>query len=96
MADPISPKFLATAVQAVTRAGAMQLAGIDHLKVEKKGAIDLVTQIDRDVEKMFRALIAARFPDHVVLAEEFAAGGDRHRDADTIHHDERPPRLRTT
>jgi myo-inositol-1(or 4)-monophosphatase len=80
--DAISPKFLATAVQAVTRAGAMQLAGIDHLQVEKKGAIDLVTQIDRDVETMFRALIADRFPDHVVLAEEFAAGGDRHREAE--------------
>ena len=82
MPDPISPKFLATAVQAVTRAGAMQMAGIDHLRVEKKGTIDLVTQIDRDVEKMFRALIAERFPDHVVLAEEFAAGADRHREAE--------------
>jgi myo-inositol-1(or 4)-monophosphatase len=80
--EPISPRFLATAVQAVIRAGAMQLAGIDHLRVEKKGAIDLVTQIDRDVERMFRALIAARFPDHVVLAEEFEIGGDRHRDAE--------------
>ena len=36
----------------------MQMAGIDNLQVEKKGAIDLVTQIDRDVEQMFRALIA--------------------------------------
>jgi len=80
--DAISPRFLATAVQAVTRAGAMQLAGIDHLRVEKKGAIDLVTQIDRDVERMFRALIAERFPDHVVLAEEFEIGGDRHREAE--------------
>src|SRR5262252_246874 len=60
----------------------MQLAGIDHLTVEKKGAIDLVTQIDKDVERMFRALIADRFPDHVVLAEEFEIGGDRHRDAE--------------
>ena len=40
----------------------MQLAGIDHLHVEKKGAIDLVTQIDRDVERMFRALIARAIP----------------------------------
>jgi myo-inositol-1(or 4)-monophosphatase len=82
VADPISPKFLATAVQAVVRAGAMQMAGIDHLRVEKKGTIDLVTQIDRDVETMFRALIAERFPDHVVLAEEFEIGGDRHREAE--------------
>jgi myo-inositol-1(or 4)-monophosphatase len=80
--EAISPRFLATAVQAVVRAGAMQLAGIDHLRVEKKGAIDLVTQVDRDVETMFRALIAARFPDHIVLAEEFEIRGDRHRDAE--------------
>jgi myo-inositol-1(or 4)-monophosphatase len=73
---------MATAVQAVTRAGAMQLAGIDNLRVEKKGAIDLVTQIDRDVEQMFRALVAERFPDHAVLAEEFEIGGDRQREAE--------------
>ena len=82
MADGLDPRFLATAVQAVIKAGAMQLAGIDHLRIEKKGAIDLVTQIDREVERMFRALIAERFPDHVVLAEEFEIGGDRHREAE--------------
>src|SRR3954462_3076240 len=60
----------------------MQLAGIDDLRVEKKGAIDLVTQIDREVERMFRALIAERFPDHVVLAEEFEKSGERHREAE--------------
>jgi myo-inositol-1(or 4)-monophosphatase len=77
VAEACPPLFLATAVQAVMKAGAMQLAGIDHLQIEKKGAIDLVTQIDREVEQMFRALVAARFPDHAVLAEEFEAGGDR-------------------
>jgi len=82
VADAVPPIFLATAVQAVIKAGAMQLAGIDHLHVEKKGTIDLVTQTDREVETMFRALIAERFPDHEVLAEEFAARGDRHRDAE--------------
>ena len=60
----------------------MQLAGADHLRIEKKGAIDLVTQIDREVEEMFRALIARRFPDHVVLAEEFAVRGERHATAE--------------
>ena len=82
MADSIPPIFLATAIQAVIKAGAMQLAGIDHLHIEKKGSIDLVTQIDRDVETMFRALIAERFPDHSVLAEEFEARGDRQRQAE--------------
>jgi myo-inositol-1(or 4)-monophosphatase len=82
VADALPPIFLATAVQAVIKAGAMQMAGIDHLHVEKKGAIDLVTQIDRDVERMFRALIAGRFPDHAVLAEEFEVRGDRQNDAE--------------
>ena len=82
MADSLRPIFLATAVQAVIKGGAMQMAGIDHLQIEKKGAIDLVTQIDRDVERMFRALVADRFPDHAVLAEEFEARGDRQNDAE--------------
>jgi len=80
--DSFPPIYLATAVEAVTKAGAMQLAGADHLRIEKKGAIDLVTQIDREVEQMFRALIARRFPDHAVLAEEFEARGDRQNEAE--------------
>jgi myo-inositol-1(or 4)-monophosphatase len=80
--ESISPLFLATAVQAVIKAGAMQLAGIDHLDVEKKGTIDLVTQVDREVERMFRALIGERFPDHAVLAEEFELSGDRQNEAE--------------
>ena len=82
MADSIPPIFLATAVQVVIRAGAMQLAGMDHLHVEKKGVIDLVTEVDREVERMFRALIAERFPSHSVLAEEFESGDDRQREAE--------------
>jgi myo-inositol-1(or 4)-monophosphatase len=82
VADSFPPIFLATAVEAVIKAGAMQLAGADNLRIEKKGAIDLVTQIDREVEEMFRALIARRFPGHVVLAEEFAVRGDRHTAAE--------------
>ena len=77
--DTLPPVFFATAVEAVIKAGAMQLAGAGSLRVEKKGAIDLVTQIDRDVERMFRALIAERFPDHDILAEEFERRGDRER-----------------
>ena len=47
-------------------------------QVDKKGAIDLVTNIDIEIERAFRAMIAERFPDHLVLGEEFEnAGGDR-------------------
>src|SRR5437764_3172944 len=40
------------------------------LQIAKKGAIDLVTEVDVAVEQMFRDLIAERFPDHKILAEE--------------------------
>lgn len=78
MADPLPPVFLATAVESVVRAGEIQMAHFGGaMRVDKKGAIDLVTEIDLRVEREFRALIAGRFPDHVVLGEEFSAESDR-------------------
>src|SRR3954464_4069294 len=41
-----------------------------QFQIDKKGTIDLVTEVDVAVERMFRAMIAERFPDHQVLAEE--------------------------
>jgi myo-inositol-1(or 4)-monophosphatase len=65
--------FLAVAVDAVLRAGAIQLA---HRKagfqISLKGRADLVTDVDLEVESMFREMIAERFPEHGVLAEEMA------------------------
>lgn len=82
-AAPPDPKFLATAIEAVVRAGDLQMAKFGTgVRVEKKGAIDLVTEVDLEVERMFRALVAKRFPDHDVLAEELGAQanrGARHR-----------------
>ena len=67
-ADPL---FLTTAIEAVVRAGELQLARVGRaMHVNKKGAIDLVTEVDVEVERMFRALVADRFPAHQVLAEE--------------------------
>src|SRR4029450_4384485 len=76
--DPLPPLYLATVIEAVIRAGEVQLSrfGTD-MRVDKKGAIDLVTEIDLQIEREFRAMIAARFPDHVVLGEEFGSSGDR-------------------
>ena len=65
------PAFLATAVEAVVRAGEIHLSKFrSGVRIEKKGAIDLVTEVDLEVERMFRAMVAERFPDHDVLAEE--------------------------
>jgi myo-inositol-1(or 4)-monophosphatase len=70
--DPI---YLATAVEAVLRAGETQMARFGQdIRVEKKGAIDLVTEIDLEIERGFRAMIGDRFPDHEVLGEEFGGG----------------------
>lgn len=44
--------------------------------VSKKGVIDLVTNVDVEVERGFRALIAQRFPSHEVLAEELGDATD--------------------
>jgi myo-inositol-1(or 4)-monophosphatase len=68
---PPDPRFLTTAIEAVVKAGDLQLERFGHdIHVAKKGAIDLVTDVDVAVERMFRALIAARYPTHAVLAEE--------------------------
>jgi len=68
--EPPNPRFLATAVEAVVRAGEIQMARRGHVHINKKGTIDLVTDVDLEVERMFRALIGERFPDHDILAEE--------------------------
>lgn len=66
-----NPLFLTTAVESVVRAGAVMLErfGTD-VRVDMKGAIDLVTEVDVAIEREFRERIAERFPDHVVLGEE--------------------------
>ena len=71
MADPI---YLATAVEIVLRAGDIQRAGqASGFQINKKGSIDLVTEIDLACERMCREVIAERFPGHEILAEELGA-----------------------
>jgi myo-inositol-1(or 4)-monophosphatase len=76
--ESLPPVFLATAIEAVIRAGHVQLEHLGgDIHIRKKGAIDLVTEIDLRIERAFRDTIAARFPDHVVLGEEFEQAGQR-------------------
>jgi myo-inositol-1(or 4)-monophosphatase len=76
--DSIPPVYLATAIEAVVRAGDAQIERLGgSLRVDKKGAIDLVTEMDLEIERAFRAMIGQRFPSHVVLGEEFEERGDR-------------------
>jgi myo-inositol-1(or 4)-monophosphatase len=77
---PPDPRYLATAIEIVTRAGAIQQARFGTgVRVDKKGTIDLVTEVDVEVEQMCRALLAGRFPEHDILAEELGARGARGR-----------------
>lgn len=65
------PLHLTTAIEAVVRAGKLQMQHFGgDFQVDKKGTIDLVTEVDIAVEMMFRELVSERFPDHQVLAEE--------------------------
>jgi myo-inositol-1(or 4)-monophosphatase len=67
----LDPLYLATAVEAALAAGRIQRTWFrGALPVEKKGPIDLVTPADVEVERQFRSLVHARFPDHGVLGEE--------------------------
>jgi myo-inositol-1(or 4)-monophosphatase len=74
---PSNPLFLATAIEAVVRAGDIQMARFGgDFRVDKKGAIDLVTDVDVEVERIFRAMVSERFPRHQVLAEEMGGVTD--------------------
>ena len=75
------PRFLATATEIVLRAGDIQMARRESgFRIDKKGTIDLVTEVDLECERMCRAVIAERLPDHDVLAEELSSGpGERAR-----------------
>jgi myo-inositol-1(or 4)-monophosphatase len=73
----LDPLFLTTGIEAVVRAGDMMMAQYGRaVRVDRKGHIDLVTEVDVAIEHMFRGLIAQRFPDHAVLGEEMGGSLD--------------------
>ena len=58
-----NPLFLATAIEAVIKAGDIQMGYIDSgFQVSHKGTIDLVTEADVAVETMFRKTDRRAFP----------------------------------
>ena len=68
---PHNPLHLTTAVEAVVRAGDVMMSRFGQaVRIDKKGAIDLVTEVDVAIERAFRAMIESRFPHHAVLGEE--------------------------
>ena len=68
---PRDPLLLTTAIEAVVSAGDVMLSQFGRdMRIDKKGTIDLVTEVDVAIERMVRALVAGRFPDHAILGEE--------------------------
>lgn len=73
-------RYLETARRAARAAGALLQRrfprGSSHqLKVEHKGRIDLVTEVDLESERLLRQMILHDFPDHAILGEEAGQQG---------------------
>jgi myo-inositol-1(or 4)-monophosphatase len=68
----VSWKFVAVAMEAVLRAGALQKEryGDPTVVVEHKGTLDLVTEVDRACEKAILEILRGRFPGHDIVTEE--------------------------
>jgi myo-inositol-1(or 4)-monophosphatase len=64
-------QYLEAAIKAAKQAGEIQRQyyGRDK-KIEFKGEINLVTEVDKKSEKMIVEYLKSQFPDHSVLAEE--------------------------
>jgi myo-inositol-1(or 4)-monophosphatase len=76
------PLLLSSAIEVVLRAGDLQMRSLGRVqRVDKKGAIDLVTEVDVEVEALFRAFVRERFPDHRILAEEMQHEPAGHADS---------------
>ncbi len=64
-------EFLSVAEQTARRAGRLLADERPaNLEVEYKGAVDLVTEMDRRAEEMIVETITSTFPDHRIVAEE--------------------------
>lgn len=72
---PDAPRLLAAALEIVAAAAPVATAHFrGALDVERKADESPVTRADRETETRLRAEIAARFPGHGILGEEFGAG----------------------
>jgi myo-inositol-1(or 4)-monophosphatase len=68
----VSSGYVGVAMQAALRAGAIQKErfGDPTLVVQHKGAIDLVTEVDRRCEQVILEVLRSHYPDHDIVTEE--------------------------
>lgn len=68
---------LKIAIEQARRAGSLLREGFGRVRdIDRKGAIDLITQYDLDSEKLLVAAIHEAFPDDAILAEEEGESGE--------------------
>jgi myo-inositol-1(or 4)-monophosphatase len=66
--------FLEVALEAVGEAGTrLRTASREGKRIELKGAIDLVTETDREIERLIVTRLTRAFPEHMIVAEEATA-----------------------
>ena len=71
----MSERFLDVAVAVAREAGALLRERFEQpLEISYKGAVDLVTEVDRAAEALIAERLRAAFPDHQLLGEEGARG----------------------
>jgi myo-inositol-1(or 4)-monophosphatase len=71
MMEPDAKEFISVAWDAASKAGAFILDSWQRPKeIAFKGAIDLVTSVDRESERIIVETLQRAFPDHSILAEE--------------------------
>jgi myo-inositol-1(or 4)-monophosphatase len=71
MTTPDTAKLFQTAWEAAHAAGNLIRENWQRPKeIAYKGAIDLVTSVDRDAERCIVSMVRQSFPDHSILAEE--------------------------
>jgi len=67
----MAPDIRQFAIQTARAAGALLKESVGRIgEIEFKGAVDIVTDVDRKSEKLITEAIKKAFPDHGILAEE--------------------------
>jgi myo-inositol-1(or 4)-monophosphatase len=77
----VSARYLAVAIEAVLKAGAIQKEWYGKkFEISHKGELDLVTEVDRTCEAAILETLRSRFPGHDIVTEEQVIDqvGDRH------------------
>ena len=64
-------QYLATAIAAARAAGGLQRQSYEQAhRIEYKGEVNLVTEVDRACEELIVSIIRSAYPDHDIIAEE--------------------------